>query len=69
METNDIPGRCKICGNYFTTSAEFASSRCMEPGHWLAAGVLSPTDYYPIAKIAARASAKSGELAAKQNPS
>ncbi len=47
------PDRCPICGYYLTMAAEFTGSRCIDPGHWQAAGVLGARDYSPMAKIVA----------------
>lgn len=54
--TYDQPERCPICGYYLTTAVELTGSRCVDPGHWQAAGVLSPRDYYPLAQVASQAS-------------
>ena len=51
------PGRCTICDYYLTTVEEFAGQRCLDPAHWQAAGVLASSDFYPMARIAARAHA------------
>jgi hypothetical protein len=50
------PNQCTICGYYLTTGEEYAGHRCLDPGHWQAAGLLSPNDFYPMAIITARAS-------------
>jgi hypothetical protein len=50
------PNRCLICGHYLTTSEKYAGERCPNPGHWLATGALSPTDYYQMAYIIAQTS-------------
>jgi hypothetical protein len=55
MTTNHKPSRCPICGYYLTIATQFAGSRCVDPGHWQAAGILAPRDYYPMAKIASGA--------------
>jgi hypothetical protein len=55
MRTINQPGRCPFCNYYLTTAAQFASDRCVDPGHWQATGLLAPRDYYLLAKIAARA--------------
>ena len=39
-------------------ATQFAGSRCVDPGHWQAAGVLNPRDYYPMARIASDANAE-----------
>jgi hypothetical protein len=55
---NDEPTRCPICGYYFTIARQYAGYRCIDPGHWQAAGVLNPRDYYPMAKIASSANSE-----------
>ena len=52
------PGRCTICGYYLTTSDEYVGYRCLDPGHWQAAGVLVSSDFYPMARLAAQAHAE-----------
>lgn len=52
----DEPKICPICGYYLTISAQFAGYRCINVGHWQAAGLIAPYDYYMMAKIMARAS-------------
>ena len=47
------PASCAICGNYLTASGEYAQ-RCLEPGHWLAAGKIAPADFYSISRLAAQ---------------
>jgi hypothetical protein len=49
------PSICAICGHYLTTSDIFVGQRCLDPGHWQATGLLHPTDFYLLARIAARA--------------
>lgn len=49
------PLRCSICGLYLTTHPYFYGRRCLEPGHWLAAGLLQADDYYPLGQLAAQA--------------
>ena len=52
MTGSNIPKCCRICGRYLTTVEEFTGYRCLDPGHWQAAG-LSPSDFYAIARVAA----------------
>lgn len=54
--TTDIqqPNSCAICGNFLTTSEKYAGQRCLDPGHWQATGLLNPTDFYLLSRIAAR---------------
>ncbi len=52
---NNKPRRCPICGYYLTTALEFAGCRCIDPGHWQAAGVLTSRDYLPMAQLASYA--------------
>ncbi len=52
------PDCCPICGYYLTIIEKYAGSRCLDPAHWQAAGLLSPTDFYPMACIAAQANAE-----------
>jgi len=52
------PSCCHICGYYLTITAEFSGHRCLDPGHWQAAGLLRPRDFYPLAQIAAAAHAE-----------
>lgn len=49
----DEPKSCPICGHYQTIAATFAGYRCIDAGHWQAAGLITPRDYYLMAKIAA----------------
>lgn len=49
------PLRCSICGLYLTTHPYFYGRRCLEPTHWLAAGLLQADDYYPLGQLAAQA--------------
>ena len=49
------PNTCAFCGNYLTTSEEYAGYRCIDPGHWQAAGLLTARDFYPLALVAAQA--------------
>ena len=46
------PERCVICGCYLTTMAEYADNRCLDPGHWQAAGLAS-SDFYSLARLLA----------------
>ena len=52
------PGRCTICGFYLTTIEAYAGHRCLDPSHWQACGLLAPSDFYPMAQIAAVAHAE-----------
>jgi hypothetical protein len=62
------PGHCSICGYYLTTDEQYTDFRCLDPSHWLAAGLLAPTDFYPMARITAQASAEMNQLSdAPQN--
>ncbi|MBN1218385.1 MAG: hypothetical protein JXM69_05625 [Anaerolineae bacterium] len=67
MIATNKPDRCPICGYYLTTLAEFAGSRCVDPGHWQAAGALSPRDYFPMAQIASQASVEYHHRVTNQN--
>jgi len=49
------PERCGICGLYLTTLEEYGPSRCLDPGHWQAAGIITSTDFHPMAWIVAHA--------------
>lgn len=49
------PKCCAICGYYLTTLEQYAGSRCVDPAHWQAAGLLASNDFYPMAQIAAGA--------------
>lgn len=49
------PAPCRICGYLHTLSAQYAGNRCVDPGHWQAAGLISFKDYYSLAKVAAEA--------------
>ncbi|MCB0168459.1 MAG: hypothetical protein KDI79_29795 [Anaerolineae bacterium] len=49
------PISCRICGYLHTLSVQYAGHRCVDPGHWQAAGLISFKDYYSLAKIAAEA--------------
>ena len=52
------PPRCSICGLYLTTHIYFYGRRCLEPDHWLAAGLLTPADYVPLSQLVALAAAE-----------
>jgi hypothetical protein len=52
------PGICLICGHYLTTIDVYTGHRCLDPGHWQAAGLLAPNDFYPMARLAAQAQAE-----------
>ncbi|MCB0175881.1 MAG: hypothetical protein KDJ97_35595 [Anaerolineae bacterium] len=49
------PVTCRICGYLHTLSAQYAGNRCVDPGHWQAAGLISFKDYYSLAKVMAEA--------------
>ena len=49
------PPRCPICGQYLTTHLYFYGRRCLEPDHWLAAGLLHADDYYPLGQLVVQA--------------
>jgi len=49
------PAQCTICGYYLTIGEEFAGYRCLDPAHWQAAGLLTASDFYPMARLAAQA--------------
>lgn len=49
------PATCRICGYWHTLSAQYLGNRCVDPGHWQAAGLISFKDYYSLAKVAAEA--------------
>ena len=55
-QTPGKPERCAICGCYVTLNEEYAGSRCLDPGHWQAAGVFTFPDFYTMARIMAAAS-------------
>lgn len=44
---------CLICGHYLTTQDQYAGNRCTDPGHWQAAGLLAPRDFYLMARMVA----------------
>ena len=46
------PQRCTICGCYLTTIEKYANERCLDPGHWQAAGLAS-SDFYSLARLLA----------------
>jgi len=52
------PPCCPHCGLYQTTHIYFYGRRCLEPTHWLAAGLLTPTDYVPLSQLVALAAAE-----------
>jgi hypothetical protein len=58
MTATDGPGCCQICGYYLTKDPQFRSERCVDPGHWQAAGLLKPYDYYRMAEIVTGARAE-----------
>ncbi len=55
---NQNPDLCQFCGCYFTIINEYCGHRCLNPGHWQAAGLLAPHDFYPMALIAAQRNAE-----------
>ncbi len=55
---NPKPDQCTICGSYLTVVEEYAGTRCLDPAHWQAAGLLHPSDFYPMARIMAEATAE-----------
>lgn len=57
---NSKPDQCTICGSYLTVTEEYAGARCLDPAHWQAAGILNSTDFYPMARIMAEATAQYG---------
>jgi hypothetical protein len=63
------PGRCAICGYFLTSSEIYAGYRCLNPGHWQAAGLLAPNDYYLMAKITAKSNAELNHRFNHQNGS
>jgi hypothetical protein len=44
---------CLICGHCLTTQEQYAGNRCTDPGHWQAAGLLGPRDFYSLARLVA----------------
>jgi hypothetical protein len=58
MTNGHQPDQCSICGFYLTSTETYGGNRCLDPGHWQAAGILAPTDFYQMAQIAARAQGK-----------
>jgi hypothetical protein len=58
------PKRCAICGYYLTTGEKYAGRRCLDPGHWQAAGVLAPADFYPMARLTAQVRAELNQRSA-----
>jgi hypothetical protein len=61
------PDCCPICGYYLTTAVQFAGSRCVDPGHWQAAGLLALDDYHSIAKIASWANTEHNQRSTKRD--
>jgi hypothetical protein len=53
MITSSCPRLCPICSRYLTTAKEYGSGRCVDPGHWIAAGELSSDNFYELARVAA----------------
>ncbi|MBI1877010.1 MAG: hypothetical protein HYR94_02020 [Chloroflexi bacterium] len=51
MSIPDRPSCCIICGYYLSTDEKYIGSRCVEPGHWQAAGLLGPRDSYAMARL------------------
>ena len=63
------PPRCSICGQYLTTHPYFYGRRCLEPDHWLAAGLLQADDYYPLGQLVVQAALDHRQtLAAQKEP-
>jgi hypothetical protein len=58
MSTVQSLRRCMICGGYLTTDEEYIGYRCVDPGHWQAAGLLAPRDFYAMARLVAGARAE-----------
>ena len=53
--TSVKPLHCSICGLYLTTHFYFYGRRCLEPEHWLAAGLLQADDHEALAQLAVNA--------------
>ena len=51
--TTNKPTYCAICGYYLTSNERYVGQRCLDPGHWQAAGKLASTDYYVMARLTA----------------
>jgi hypothetical protein len=66
---NQKPGCCAICGYFLTASESYAGHRCLNPGHWQAAGLLAPSDFYRMAQIAAKLNAELNHRFDHQNGS
>jgi len=58
MTASYKPTYCMICGYYLTTDEQYTGNRCVDPGHWLAAGLLAPRDFYLMARMVAGARAE-----------
>ncbi len=58
MTATHQPDCCTICGYYLTIIDTYEGDRCVDPGHWQAAGLLSPRDFYTMAQIMALARAE-----------
>jgi hypothetical protein len=55
MIVTNQPSRCPYCGYYLTISVMYTGQRCIDPSHWLAAGLLTSADYLAMSLIAASA--------------
>jgi len=55
MNPPDRPSCCTMCGYYLTTDEKYTGLRCVDPGHWQAAGLLRPRDFYAMARLVAGA--------------
>ena len=55
MSISNEPNRCVICSYYLTIAQEYVGHRCVDPGHWQAAGLLTSNDFYSMACLAASA--------------
>jgi hypothetical protein len=58
MNMPERPNRCSLCGYYLTADEKYAGMRCVDPGHWQAAGLLRPRDFYAMARLVAGARAE-----------
>lgn len=66
MITSHRPSCCLICGHYLTTDEQYTGNRCVDPGHWLAAGLLAPRDFYLMARMVAEERAELARRPDKQ---
>lgn len=53
MITAHRPICCLICGYYLATQEKYTGNRCVDPGHWQAAGLFAPGDFYLMAQMIA----------------